>query len=1295
MTKLSFTVLACFAFVFSFAREVTNTSLNKSYHFIENKGQIVDQSGIYRNDIDFKTSLKGLNVFVGKNGIHYQWMKQDSTANKSGKPSANLITFRLDMELINANLSAEISGLNADTYFERYYTPGEPTGMIVHSFKTVTYKNIYPNIDWVIYFSDDRLKYDFVVHQGGNVNDIKLKYSGATSINLDHQSLQVVTPFGSIREDAPYAYTSANEKVHAEYILKDNMVTFKTADYNGELIIDPWLEWAATFGGLMSNIEGITEDTANNTYVCGYTWGGQNVATSGAFQTTITGAVFDGFFSKFSVNGSLLWSTFYTGQNHIWLTSICTDYHDNIFVGGATECDSGITTPGSFKPSYTGSPSLTVYSEGFVAKFSGTGNRLWATYYGGDSEEGSNVYSDRYGYLYLYGWTNSDTGITTIGSFQPHKSLYSDGYIAKFTPSGNRLWGTYYGGKGSDIINGIYVDQSRNIYFIESTINGDTSLTTNGCYQRDTGSSEDAFIAKLDSNGNRIWATFYGGPGSETGVAIAGDNFNNIYIAGSTSSSSNMSTPNTSQTTFGGVYDLYLAKFTYSGNRIWSTYLGGPSEDQMKYSSGLYLSSLGYLYCTGYAISNSGIASPGAYQTTLGGGSDAILAKFDTSGKKKWSTYLGGSSLDYGYCVQVVNNRNIFLGGSTSSQNLATPGAFQTTFYGPGSDGFISLWSDDTVAYINRPFIDTALCAGDSLTINYTTTYKFHGGNNFSIELSDSSGSFSHPIILAMFAGDTTGLIKCKLPDTLIGNHFYLRMKGSSPQSVALEGSRIKIYQRVTSIVISNSPICQNDTLKFSATTTNDPNINFIWQGPNWFYSTARNPFFANAALNLAGQYICTTNYFACKQNDTLNVMVRKRPVKPVPAYNGPVCVNDSIKLSASNKKGTETYGWTNTNFASNAADTFLYPAAIALSGKYILIADSNNCTSTDTLQVTVKPRPVSPIGSSNTPVCTDSTIRLSFSSSTTGITYHWNGPNGFTDTAQNPTISGAKFKDSGSYIITTVFNGCTSTDTVNVSINPRPAIPTITANSPVCLNDTLLLWASDSTAGVTYMWTGPLNFQSTMQNPMVFNMTDSMAGTYRAYAILNGCTAHADTAVTIFQPNIPYVAAVVDNNNPGPWSTLNFTAIPTFGGNNPTYQWRKNDTDIPGATNAIYTAVMYKDLLPGDIIDVVMKSNEFCVLPDTAASNKLSFTIDMDIKKTTNDEAITIYPNPNKGRFSFITPTAGRLIIYNLQEQKVEELSINPPQTIINMNQISAGTYMGLFQYNNKVKFFKIDLVK
>ncbi len=243
------------------------------------------------------------------------------------------------------------------------------------------------------------------------------------------------------------------------------------------------------------------------------------------------------------------------------------------------------------------------------------------------------------------------------------------------------IWATYYGGNSADQAFNLTTDLQGNVYMTGLTASL-TGIATAGSHQSTFGGGGfDAYLVKFDGAGNRLWATYYGGPGSDYGYAVKTDAAGNVYLIGYTSSTSGIATAGTYQPVFNAVTDAFIVKFNSSGVRQWGSYYGGADYDQ---ALGVTTDASGNVYMNGYTQSVSGFSTPGAHQLTNAGGSDGFLAKFNASnGTLIWGTYYGGSDEDYFSDVATDALGNVIASGYTySSSGIATAGGFQNSYAG-------------------------------------------------------------------------------------------------------------------------------------------------------------------------------------------------------------------------------------------------------------------------------------------------------------------------------------------------------------------------------------------------------------------------------------------------------------------------------------------------------------------------------------------------------------------------------------------------------------------------------------
>ena len=603
--------------------------------FIENVGQVTDQFGNGRPDIDFKISAaKGLNIFLGSGKIVYQWSgpKPSPTGENTLLTFQSIAMYRMDVSLRGANPNRRISSEFQASYREHYYYAGL-YGKAAKSYKMVIYHDVYPNIDWVFYINPEgKLEHDFVIRSGGKISDIQLDYKGATGLSLEQDgSLLMKTPMGIIREKAPIAFEQNTFKnVPASFRLNGETISFDIGAYTGNLIIDPTIEWSTYLGGtLYDAINGITTNKDGYVYAVGATSSTASIATVGSYQVSFGGGSnsvgADAMLLKFDAGGSCIWATYYGGTGVDIGRSIAVDTSGNILIAGQTNSQTGMGTASTHRPT----PSSSIQNnDAFLAKFDTSGQRIWGTYFGGDNNDGdvaTALACSNDGGIYLGGRTVSETGISTPGAFQPVKSSglsAVDGFLARFTTSGNLDWATYYGGTLDESIFSIATDSSGNLYLSGST-NSDGGIATPGAFQdSNTGSDVDGFVAKFDAAGQRLWGTYFGGDLYDiiTGAYISHDSY--LYLAGNTTSSSGISSALSHQQNFGGNQDAFLAKFSLDGQRQWSTYYGGTGADA---GSGIAEGVDGAIMLMGITTSPSQIASAQAMNPSLSGVRDLML----------------------------------------------------------------------------------------------------------------------------------------------------------------------------------------------------------------------------------------------------------------------------------------------------------------------------------------------------------------------------------------------------------------------------------------------------------------------------------------------------------------------------------------------------------------------------------------------------------------------------------------------------------------------------------------------
>jgi hypothetical protein len=616
---------------------------------------------------------------------------EDISSKFKQSENATVNTYHMDMELIGANENPEVEAEEMNESYFNYYLAHCPQGIThVHSFNKIRYQNIYNNIDLIFYLnSENKLEYDFVVKPGGNIADIKFQYKGNVDIKItDNGSLHITNPMGSLTEKTPFTYLQNNNReVASQFQLNDGVVSFKVDKYNENeiIVIDPTLEWGTYFGGSMEeNVCGIIGDGNGYLYITGYTTSISGIATSGSYNSTANGSTSNGyrdcFLAKFGSDGTLEWATYYGGESIDDGVSISLYGSSYIYMSGSTASSSGISygsvyqnsldgnsfnaflakwksdgtldwstyySPDAAETSTTGrdvytDPSGNIYMVGdyynynsssssyelnaFIVKFNSSASLLWYASIGGSEDEiCTSVCSDANSNVYMAGYTKSESSIASSG-YQNTLSGGYDAFLVKFNQNGTLKWSTYYGGSDDENTNDIKADANNYIYLVGST--SSSSEIASGGFQNSQGSATDGYIVKFSSTGKLKWASYYGGDEDDVINAISIDSKNNLYVAGTTSSSSGMNTSKGYQSMIGGYKDGFIAKINSSGSFQWGSYYGGLNSD---FIHDIYANRAGAkinIYAGGDTYSTNGISTSTAYQTTCAGYDDGFIVKF-------------------------------------------------------------------------------------------------------------------------------------------------------------------------------------------------------------------------------------------------------------------------------------------------------------------------------------------------------------------------------------------------------------------------------------------------------------------------------------------------------------------------------------------------------------------------------------------------------------------------------------------------------------------------------------------
>ena len=302
---------------------------------------------------------------------------------------------------------------------------------------------------------------------------------------------------------------------------------------------------------------------------------------------------------------------------------------------------------------------------------------VYSTYLGGSSQDiGRGIAVDGVGAAYVTGdaiSVNFPVLLASQGAFAGN----DDAFITKFDATGARVYSTYLGGSGADIGHGIAVDGAGAAYVTGQTASSNFPVLSASQGALAGPGTFDAFVTKLDAAGARVYSTYLGGSDIDEGYGIAVDGAGAAYVTGRTASS-NFPVLSASQGVVGGFIDAFITKFDATGARVYSTFLGGSSSD---FGRGIAVDGAGSAYVTGWT-SSSNFPVLSASQGVVGGNEDVFVTKFDAAGARVYSTYLGGSSSDFGRGIAVDGAGAAYVTGRTQSSNFPVLSASQGTFGG-------------------------------------------------------------------------------------------------------------------------------------------------------------------------------------------------------------------------------------------------------------------------------------------------------------------------------------------------------------------------------------------------------------------------------------------------------------------------------------------------------------------------------------------------------------------------------------------------------------------------------------
>lgn len=367
-------------------------------------------------------------------------------------------------------------------------------------------------------------------------------------------------------------------------------------------------------------------------------------------------------------NSQVIFSTYYGDIGTDDADVLAVDTLGNIYLGCHSDSKK---LPASSEFPYKLSGGM----DALIVKLNSDGKTVgYITQVGGkDWDAVQGIVSDAERNIYAVGTTYSSDFPISNNSFQKEFGGESDAFVVKLNPKGDVIWSILLGGSADEDGRDIVIDSNNTIHIVGRTASENFPTTTDRALQPESAGGIDAFITSIDLDGNVLNSSYIGGSGNDIGFAINTNPNGQLLIAGTTNSH-DFPVKNAVQNKINGDNDIFITAINQNNPGIeFSSYLGGSNSDQLY---GMGVDSLGKVIITGVTSSTNFPVTEGAFQQSIGGGTDIFISKFDLEKPSMmYSTYLGGNKDDSPRSLTVSSNGNTYIVGKTNSDNYPNKNA--------------------------------------------------------------------------------------------------------------------------------------------------------------------------------------------------------------------------------------------------------------------------------------------------------------------------------------------------------------------------------------------------------------------------------------------------------------------------------------------------------------------------------------------------------------------------------------------------------------------------------------------
>ncbi len=1020
--------------IFPFKQNTIQFYHARHIDFVENKGQ-------WESQVRYKAKMREATVWFENDRFVFELLhpgqmeeffsyKTLSYEQRMQKEKPQMIeAHAYHMIFEGANAKPVVEGDGVLPHYENYFIGNDPSRWTsdVKLYNKIIYRSLYDGIDLVVYEQQSRLKYDFVIAPGADASQIVTRFEGTEKLSLNNNQLVIPTSVNTMFHLKPYTYQIIDDKVvevPCEFRLRKNTLTYHFPEgYNKdyELIIDPvWI--FGSYTGSTADNWGYTAtyDSDGNLYAGGGVFNTGYPVTTGAYQVNFAGGVCDIAISKFNSTGSaLIYSTYLGGSMSEVPHSLIVNSQDELYIYGSTGSANFPMAGASFDNTFNGGTAYTLTniiqftngSDIVLAHLSANGQQLLnSTYVGGSSNDGLNMYP-------------------------PLRNNYAD-----------------------DCRGEILIDKNDNIYVVSTTASSNFPVTTGSFQTTYAGGNLDGCVFKMDNTlSTMLWSSFLGGSGIDAVYSISLDKFDNLIVAGGTTSTDFPVNSNAVKPIYqGGSCDGFVTRINSTGTTIVrSTYWGTNQYDQVYF---VELDKQNAVFLLGQSRDATSSMHVNAAWWNPGGGQ--FITKLNpTLTSIVWSTIFGtgGGNVDISptaFLVDYCNNIYLSGWGSPSLNGFGgtnglpiTANAIQSTT--DNNDYYFMSIADDASALTYGSFYGgTSAEHVDGGTSRFDRMGKIYQG-----VCAGCGGSSSFPTTTGAWS-NTNNSTNC--------NMGVIKIDFELPVIVA-EFS-------------NTAPVCLPDAVFFTNESyiPNPGMTTCFWDFGDGNTSTDCNPSHIYSSSGLYNVMLIMNDVNSCNVSDTVwhQVLVLSNSTDTLPDAH--MCLGSFTQIGIPPYVGTGvTYNWAPATFLNSTSIS--NPICTAPSTMfYTLLVSDGVCT--DTLMQRVNVYDIQVDAGPDTLVCSfNHMLNASSTGGGSGTQYQWSSDNQFSNwlnTSPNNSFANINVTSSGWYYVMAYNQWCSAIDSVYIDFFSIGTNFTVT--EPLCFGDCNGSASVSPTAGTVpfqYSW--------------------------------------------------------------------------------------------------------------------------------------------------------------------------------------------------------------------------------